>query len=450
VNSDILIVDDEKLIRSSLSKALSEDGYRTTTESNGRDALKIFEKQDFDLVLLDVRLPDIDGIEVLKKIKQKDISCQVIIMTAYSGIKGAVEAIKLGAYDYVAKPFDIEEIKFLIARCLKAQKTEAEVNQIHTERKQKYSFEKIITNNSHMKKVISMCKKVALNDKSTVLILGESGTGKELIANAIHYYGQRSSNPFIAVNCAALAEGVLESELFGHEKGAFTGALKQKKGYIETAEKGTLFLDEIGEVSNSIQLKLLRFLEERSFQRVGGTKNIDVNVRVITATNRDLLREVELGNFREDLYYRLNVIAVVIPPMRDRKDDIQLLVKHFIDECNNTLNKNIRGCDNEALAILSNYNWPGNIRELRNIIERAVLLCEKDEIQAIDIPIEIAKPRDGSVRNKISSLDILPLDQMVNIYTKDILKRFNENKSQAAEALGITRQRLRRILSHNN
>jgi len=363
----ILIVDDEKLLLKSLEKALSKDGYRVLTAANGRGALDCFEKNFPDLILLDVRLPDIDGMQVLKRIKEMDSNSAIIVMTAFSGIKGAVEAIRLGAYDYIAKPFDIEALEFIIARCLESQKIVAEVNQIRSTKKERYSFDRIITDNPRMKQLIELSKRVATNNQSTVLILGESGTGKELFANAIHYSGPRSNNPIVTVNCAALAEGVLESELFGHEKGAFTGAVKQKKGMFEMANGGTLFLDEIGEISQRTQVKLLRFLEEKKFQRVGGTENIEVDVRIITATNKNLLEEIREGRFREDLYYRLNVICISVPPLRERRDDIPLLVSHFINDYNKMLNKNIRNYDDKALAVLLDYDWPGNIRELRNI-----------------------------------------------------------------------------------
>jgi len=289
----ILIVEDEKLLLGSLKKALSRDGYQVVTATCGEDALASFKENNPDLVLLDVRLPGMDGMQVLKRIKSQDGSVPIVIMTAFSGIKGAVEAIKLGAHDYVAKPFDIEELKFILARCLASQKAVAEVNKIRSTKRERYSFDNIITGSTKIKKMIDLSRRLAQNAQSTVLIMGESGTGKELFANAIHYNGPRSDNPLITVNCAALSEGLLESELFGHERGAFTGAVKQKRGMFELADRGTLFLDEIAEVTPKTQVKLLRFLEDKKIQRVGGTEKIEVDVRIIAATNKDLLQDVK-------------------------------------------------------------------------------------------------------------------------------------------------------------
>ena len=442
----ILIVDDEKLLLSSIERALSGNGYNALTAKNGKGALALFEKHNPDLVLLDVKLPDIDGMHLLRKIKEIDVHRPVIMMTAYSGIRGAVEAIKLGAYDYIAKPFDIEELKFIIARCLESQRAMVEVNEIRSKKKERYSFEKILTRNPDMKDIIRLAKRISVNDKSTVLISGESGTGKELFANAIHYNGPRLNDPFITVNCAALSEGVLESELFGHEKGAFTGAVKQKKGFFELADKGTLFLDEIGEISHKTQVRLLRFLEEKNFQRVGGTEDIDVDVRIITATNKDLLEEVSKGNFREDLYYRLNVISIHLPPLRERKDDIPLLVERLITNYRITFNKTAQTCNDEALRTLMDYDWPGNIRELRNIIERTVLLSDDDIITPSDLPLEIVNKHERSETTKIQDLDPMSLDMLIKLYVESVLVRSDDNKSKTASSLGITRQRLRRIL----
>jgi len=442
----ILIVEDEKLLLGSLKKALSRDGYQVVTATCGEDALASFKENNPDLVLLDVRLPGMDGMQVLKRIKSQDGSVPIVIMTAFSGIKGAVEAIKLGAHDYVAKPFDIEELKFILARCLASQKAVAEVNKIRSTKRERYSFDNIITGSTKIKKMIDLSRRLAQNAQSTVLIMGESGTGKELFANAIHYNGPRSDNPLITVNCAALSEGLLESELFGHERGAFTGAVKQKRGMFELADRGTLFLDEIAEVTPKTQVKLLRFLEDKKIQRVGGTEKIEVDVRIIAATNKDLLQDVKNGAFREDLYYRLNVISFVIPPLRERNDDIPLLIGFFIESYNRILNKSVKGCDSGAMEVLRNYSWPGNIRELRNIIERAMLLTDGDIIRSSDIPLENAASRGRTVPAAISTLEPMPLDRLIKSYTQSILGRFKDNRSKAAEALNITRQRLRRIL----
>ncbi|MGA2331906.1 MAG: sigma-54 dependent transcriptional regulator [Syntrophales bacterium] len=442
----ILIVEDEKLLLTSLYKALSREGYRVISSTTGEEALDSFRESSADIVLLDVRLPGLDGMQVLKTIKTMDNNVPIIIMTAFSGIKGAVEAMKLGAHDYIAKPFDIEELKFVLAKCLVSQKAVTEVNKIRSTRRELYTFENIITSNAKIKTLISQSKRLAQNAQSTVLIMGESGTGKELFANAIHYNGPRSDDPLITVNCAALTEGILESELFGHEKGAFTGAVKRKKGMFELADRGTLFLDEIAEISNKTQVKLLRFLEEKKIQRVGGIEHIEVDVRIVAATNKDLLQQMKMGKFREDLYYRLNVISFVIPPLRERKNDIPLLIDYFVGTYNKVLNKNVRGCDGEALEILKRYPWPGNIRELRNIIERAMLLSDGNMIKSSDIPIENTSADGNSNMAKINNLDPMPLDRLISSYVQSILKQFENNRSRTAEALRITRQRLRRIL----
>lgn len=443
----ILIIEDEELLLQSLGRALSEDGYLTIKAKSGKQGLDLFKRHEPDMVLLDVRLPDINGMKVLKKIKElnRDTSFAVIVMTAFSGIKGAVEAIKLGADDYIAKPFDIEELKILISRCLASKDIMAEVNKIRSMKKQKYQFNNIFTKNSKMKDIIGIVKRVSAKSNANILLLGESGTGKELFAKAIHYNSPRADCRMVVVNCSALAEGVIESEFFGHEKGAFTGATRQKKGYFEEADKGTIFLDEIGEIDQKTQVKLLRFLEERVIQRVGGTEDIEVNVRIIAATNRDLQSEVRSGRFREDLYYRLNVISILIPPLRERKDDIPLLVEYFIKEFNKILGKNVMGCNHEALQVLLNYDWPGNVRELRNVIERAILLCNEEIILKEDLTPEISNEK--SLAAKVCGQYEKSLDEIIKLYSERMLQICNNNQAKAARALGISRPRLRRILS---
>jgi len=449
MKAKILIVDDEELFLDSLGEALSNSGYRIFKATRGKDAIERFKKQKPDVVVLDVKLPDIDGMKVLRKIKELDgdsVATIVIVMTAFSGIKGAVEAIKLGAYDYVAKPFDIEELKIIISRCLESRNMMAEVNQIRFARRQKYNFNNIITNNHSMQKVIDIAKRVAAKSNANVLLLGESGTGKELIANAIHYNSPRSDRRLITVNCSSLASGIIESELFGHEKGAFTGAIKQTKGYFEESDKGTIFLDEIGEIDQKTQVKLLRCIENRTFQRVGGTEDIEVDVRIIAATNKDLLREVKNEKFREDLYYRLNVVAISLPPLRQRKEDVPLLVEHYIKEFNVILNKNITSCSKDALDMLMNYEWPGNVRELRNVIERAVLLCNHSMIGTADLSLELANNKEMTSISKLDGLEEMKLDSVVRMYSASILKRYSQNRSKASSVLGISRPRLNRIL----
>ena len=449
MKAKILIVDDEELFLNSLGEALFNGGYQIFKAARGKDAIERFKKQKPDIVVLDVKLPDIDGMKVLRKIKELDgdsLATIVIVMTAFSGIKGAVEAIKLGAYDYIAKPFDIEELKIIISRCLESRNMMAEVNQIRSARREKYRFNNIITSSHSMHKVIEIAKRVAGKSNANVLLLGESGTGKELIANAIHYNSPRSDRRLITVNCSSLAPGIIESELFGHEKGAFTGAIKQKKGFFEEADKGTIFLDEIGEIDPKTQVKLLRCIENRTFQRVGGTEDIEVDVRIITATNKDLLREVKNEKFREDLYYRLNVVAISLPPLRQRKEDIHLLVDHYIKEFNVILNKNVTGCTDDVHRILVNYEWPGNVRELRNVIERVVLLCNHSMIHAADLSLEPANNKETSLKSKLDDLEEMKLDSVIRMYSATILKRYSQNRSKAASVLGISRPRLNRIL----
>ena len=436
MKSSILIVDDETLLLESLKKALSREGYVALTATTGREALRCFEEHAPDLVLLDVKLPDIDGIQVLQRLRKVDTQTPIIVMTAYSGIKGAVEAIKFGAYDYIAKPFDVDELKFVVARSLASRRVEAEVDQIRTTKKERYSFANILTVNERMKQIIKLGQRVANNSQSTVLISGESGTGKELFANAIHYNGPRANQPLVAINCAVLSEGVLESELFGHEKGAFTGAIKQKKGLFELADQGTLFLDEIGEISPATQLKLLRFLEEREFQRVGGTRSIEVDVRIIAATNKNLRQNVEDGKFREDLYYRLNVISIEIPPLRARLQDIPPLVEHFLDVTGKKMGKKYTA-SNATIEILNEYHYPGNIRELFNILEFAANTSETEEIMPKDLPIFSKIRPQPSHRRSLSHATRSSEKEAIAEALKSFGKSL-EGKRKAASHLGIS------------
>lgn len=446
MKAKILIVEDEDLLLQSLSGVLSDDGYLTIKAKNGKQGLDLFKRHTPDVVLLDVKLPDTDGMNVLRKIKDldRDTNFVIIVMTAFSGVKGAVEAIKLGADDYIAKPFDIEELEIIISRCLESKNIMAEVKNIRSLEKKKYHFNNIATKNSKMRSVIEIAKRISGKSNANVLLLGESGTGKELFAKAIHYNSPRADGRMVVVNCSALAEGVIESEFFGHERGSFTGATRQKKGYFEEADGGTIFLDEIGEINQKTQVRLLRFLEERVIQRVGGTEDIEVNVRIIAATNRDLQSEVRKGRFRKDLYYRLNVISILIPPLRDRKYDVPLLAEYFIKEFNRILGKNVMGCDPEALQVLLNYDWPGNVRELRNVIERAVLLCDEEIILKEDLAPEISNEK--SLVAEICSRKDKSLDDIIKLYCDQMLQRCNNNQTKAARALGISRPRLRRIL----
>jgi two-component system response regulator AtoC len=437
----ILIVDDEVLTLNNLKKALEQDGYEIFLADSGELALDIVEKYKPHLILLDLILPGIDGIEVLKKVKEHDPETIVIMMTAYEIFEKAIEAMKLGAYDYLLKPFKISDLRLTIKRALETLSLKIRVLGHYQTERGKYYFGKIIAESPQMKEVISIAKKVASSDKTTVLLQGESGTGKELLAKAIHYQSPRAEFPIVEINCAAIPENLMESELFGHEAGAFTDAKRKKEGLIENADGGTLFLDEIADLPLNLQAKLLRVLEESSFTRLGGNKQIKVNIRVIAATNKNLSKETENGTFRSDLFYRLNVVPITIPPLRERREDIIPLTLHFIQELNNELKKSFKGISKEAAIALLNYPWPGNVRELRNIIERIMSLYNADEILLSHLPIEIKnykKQNEFDIIEKISTSErFITLDELEKIYIQKVLQFTNNNKTKAAKILGI-------------
>ena len=384
----ILVVDDEHLIRWSLEQNLRKQGYDVFTAGSGEDALKIVREEQPDLVLLDIQLPGISGLEVLEKIKDIDADIIVIMVTAHGGLDTAVNAMRMGAYDYINKPFNLDEMAIVIRKSLETSDLRREVVGLRSELK-KVGPPKIVGENGHMKHVLEMMARVAKSEASMVLIQGESGTGKELVAKWIHYESNRAEKPFVAINCAAVPATLLESELFGYEKGAFTDAKSQKKGLFEVADGGTVFLDEIGDMELGMQAKLLRFLEDRTFRRIGGSKVITVDVRIISATNKDLLKAVEEKIFRNDLYYRLQVIPIFLPPLRDRKDDIIVLANYFIDSYNKEFNKHIKAISGVAEKLLVEYDWPGNIRELKNVIERAIILGNEDTLLFEHLPQEM-------------------------------------------------------------
>ncbi|MDM8544345.1 sigma-54 dependent transcriptional regulator [Desulfococcaceae bacterium HSG9] len=383
----ILIVDDEKNYPLVLSAVLEEEGYETLTANSGHEALEILKNSDVDLVLTDMKMPVMDGVELLERIKASEPDLPVIMMTAHGTVERAVEAIQKGAYNYILKPFDNERLNFYIRRALEMFRIVKDNRNLRRAIESKYKFGNIIGKSKAMRDVFDLIVKIA-PASATVLIEGESGTGKELVAKSIHYNSSRRDKPFVAVNCSALVETLLESELFGHEKGAFTGAVAKKKGRFELADSGTLFLDEIGELSPNIQVKLLRVLQEKTFERVGGFKSISVDIRVITATNKNLEDEVQAQRFREDLFYRLNVIHVALPPLWQRQEDIRLLMQHFIKKYADQRNSNIpvTHVEQEVERLLFNYSWPGNVRELENVIERAVVLCAGETITLADLP----------------------------------------------------------------
>ncbi|MFZ3065737.1 MAG: sigma-54 dependent transcriptional regulator [Nitrospirota bacterium] len=407
--NSILIIDDEKAILKVMEMNLQREGYSIFTADNGNDGLKILQEKDIDVLLLDHQMPDINGLELLKIIKNRYKDLPVIMVTAYGTIEMAVDAMKLGAFHYLTKPINFDEMYIIIRNAIEQKRLLNRVEMLTQEVKQLYGMGNIITNNQRMKEILEMLPGVA-DTEATILIMGETGTGKELIARAIHYNSKRAKGPFVKVNCTALSENILESELFGHEKGAFTGAYKLRKGRFEIADSGSIFLDEMGDIPISMQLKLLRVLQEMEFERVGGSETIKVDVRVIAATNRDLEDAVKKGTFREDLYYRINIIPVRIPPLRERKDDIPLLAIHFIDKFNKKNKKNIKEPSPELIAILMDYNWPGNIRELENAIERAVIL-EKEEILTpryfteIENRITTSEPESKDEKRLLMSLE---------------------------------------------
>jgi DNA-binding NtrC family response regulator len=441
----VLIVDDEVGTRESIKMILKHD-YEVFLAKDAEEAFLQIKEYSPDVVLLDIILPDIDGLKVLEKIKESDPDVIVIMITATKTIKTAVEAMKLGAYDYVTKPFDIDELRLIISRSLSTQALEKEVKYLRKEIDKSFGFGNIIGKSKTMENIFKVVRQIA-DSKSTVLIMGESGTGKELISRAIHYNSNRKNFPFVTINCAAIPETLIESELFGHERGAFTNAIEKKLGRFEIAHHGTLFLDEIGELSASTQAKILRFLEEKEFNRVGGSKTIKVDVRLITATNRDLTQLLKNGEFREDLYYRINVVPIVIPPLRERKEDIHQLLEHFIKKFNAENNKNVKGVSKEGLELMMNYDWPGNVRELENLIERVIALTFNEYIQPNELPfslINIPKInglKESVLNGKVSFVEAE--EEFEKGIILDALKRANYVQSHAAEMLGISRRILK-------
>jgi DNA-binding NtrC family response regulator len=441
----VLIVDDEVGTRESIKMILKHD-YEVFLAKDAEEAFLQIKEHSLDVILLDIILPDIDGLKVLEKIKENDPDVIVIMITATKTVKTAVEAMKLGAYDYVTKPFDIDELRLIINRALSTQALEKEVKYLRKEIDKSFGFGNIIGKSKAMENIYKVVRQIA-DSKSTVLIMGESGTGKELISRAIHYNSNRKNYPFVTINCAAIPETLIESELFGHERGAFTNAIEKKLGRFEIAQHGTLFLDEIGELSPSTQAKILRFLEEKEFNRVGGSKTIKVDVRLITATNRDLDQLLKKGEFREDLYYRINVVPIVIPPLRERKEDIPLLLDHFIKKFNAENNKNVKAVSKEALELMMNYDWPGNVRELENLIERVIALTSNEYIQPNELPFSLINiPKINGLKESILNGKVPFLkaeEEFERGIILDALKRANFIQSHAAEMLGISRRILK-------
>jgi len=431
----VLVIEDEKLMRVTIEDSLTASGYNVIACENGADGLAAFKVGPCDVVVTDIRLPDANGLDILKNVSASS-DVPVIVMTAFGTIKDAVEAMKLGAFDYITKPFSLDEFRMLIERALEMKRLREDNIRLRKDINRYFCFPNIIGESTAMKKVFSLIEKVAATD-STVLILGESGTGKELIATTIHYQSSRKDKPLIKINCAALPETLIESELFGHEKGAFTGAIRRKPGRFELANNGTIFLDEIGDMPLSTQTRLLRVIQEKTFERVGGTETLNVDVRVITATNRNLEEEVKAGRFREDLYYRLNVIPVVIPPLRERREDIPALVDFALSKCRNRMAKAVR-FSKEAMTALLQYDYPGNVRELENIIERGATLAVSDVIEKDDLPSVIFKKPENN--GSVSLAEVAAGAEKEHIIRT--LAIAQGNKTKAAELLGISRKNL--------
>ncbi len=446
-SASVLIVEDDEKMRDLLRKIITREGYPVEEAANGDAALTLIEKNVYDIVLTDVKMPGLDGIELLKEIKKISARTYVIIMTAFGTIGSAVEAMKQGAYDYISKPFKLDEIQILIRKILEEKALRQEVDHLRKEVRRRYRFNNIIGKSKEMQEVFDLIEKISPG-KSTILIHGKSGTGKELVAKAIHYNSPRRNKPFVPVNCSAIPETLLESELFGHIKGAFTGAVATHVGLFEEADGGTLFLDEVGELSPAIQVKLLRVLQEREIKPVGGTQSRKIDIRLITATNRDLHEMVKEGTFREDLYYRLNVIPIHLPPLKVRTEDIPLLVRHFLTRFGKENQRPEMTISREALHPLMNYSWPGNIRELENIIERAVILCKENEVTRDDLPPHLLQESADNRRGP--DLLHLSLREVEMAHIKRILESVGGHKMKAAEILRIDRRTLYRKLQHDD
>jgi DNA-binding NtrC family response regulator len=453
VNKLVFIVDDEQAI-SKLLTYWVKDKWKYDVEifSNGEDVLRRLNVKP-DLILLDIMLPGINGIEVLKRVKQLDENLPVIMLSAQGSIEVAVDALRLGAFDYFPKPIDIQRLEPSVKNAIKSYDLTRELENLKENVKKEYSFDNMISADGRMQDVFKLVTKV-LNNEITVLVYGESGTGKELIARAIHYNGKRKDKPFIVVNCASIPRELLESELFGHEKGSFTGAHQRKLGKFELANGGTIFLDEVGELEMLLQAKLLRVIQEREFERVGGTELIKTDVRIISATNRDLRLAVEKKEFREDLYYRLNSFPISIPPLRFRRGDILVLAQHFLDFFNKKLGKSVKGFSKKAVKLIYEYNWPGNIREMENMIERCLIICEKDTIDIDDLPsqIRVAEPiGDADINGLLFSDDnIIPFEKLKEESIRHALKITNGNIVEAAKKLQLGRATIYRLMEKYN
>ncbi len=438
----VLIIDDEKNIREGLAAALELEDYTVALASDGKEGLERIQKGDIDLVITDLRMPKISGEQVLAKITAENPGIPVIVLTGHGSIDSAVDAMRNGAYDFLTKPLNLDQLILIVKRALQGRELALKHKELQEELNSRKSFESIIGKSAEMQRIFETVRKAA-GSKASVLITGESGVGKELIANALHNLSPRRENSMIKVHCAALSESLLESELFGHEKGAFTGAVARKRGRFELAHKGTIFLDEIGEIDQNVQIKILRVLQDKRFERVGGEETVEVDVRLITATNRDLEKEVAEGRFREDLYYRLNVVHIHVPPLRERRDDIPLLITAFLQEFAQENGKTIEGIDARARAALYKFDWPGNIRQLRNCLESAVVMCSGSIIKLEDLPPTIAGSGEADSIAVPAGITMAEAEKIIILQNLAINKG---NKSKTADILGIGRKTLHRKL----
>jgi len=447
---NILVIDDEATQRDVLTGYLKKKGYKIFSASSGQEGIEITKNNPVDIILSDFKMPDLNGIEVLEQIKKINPEISFVIVTAYGTVENAVKAMRLGAFDYISKPVDLDELDLMIDRIIEHKNLKSENQLLKTQLQEKYKISSIVSQSQKMEEIMNIAARVA-ESKATVLVTGENGTGKEVLAKAIHYISSRKGSPFIAVNVPALTETLLESELFGHEKGAFTGADKMKKGRFEIAHGGTIFLDEVGDIPQSIQVKLLRVLQEHQFERVGGTDKIDVDVRIIAATNKDLDEKIKEGTFREDLFYRLNVVSIKIPPLRERKEDILPMIESFIQKYCKENKKELLEISKDSVDVLMKYNYPGNVRELENIIERAVVLTRGKVITLNDLPMNIkgfkeektlAVLGEGTLTDQVEALE----KQLIY----DALQESSGNQTKAGKLLGLTERNLRYKLKKYN
>jgi DNA-binding NtrC family response regulator len=444
----LLIIDDERSILDLLSVVFTKEGYQVETSLSASKALELIEKQDFDLVISDIKLPEMSGMEILRRVKKEKPELPFVMITAYGSIKQAVEALKAGALDYVVKPFDVEELKIVVAHGLEKRKLREENIMLKRELREKYRFENMIGKSRKMREIYNLIERIAGTD-STVLITDESGTGKEMAARAIHFLSHRREKSFVSINCGALPENLLESELFGHTKGSFTGAVADKKGMFEVAQQGTLFLDEVGEMSPWTQVKLLRALQERKIRRVGGTHEIEVDVRIIASTNQDLKERIGDGDFREDLYYRLNVISFEMPPLKKRKEDLPLLVSHFLQKYCRQMGRKMKRIAPDAMKVFEMYPWPGNVRELENVIERVVAIEERETITEESLPPDLfklqEKPEDKNLFQPGFDLHQY-LDDVSKSFIREALEATGGNLKETAGLLGVNYRSLRYLM----